>query len=147
MQRANSRIVQHWIQNCQTLVLFMAVSSIKWKASNHVTCQWPDMLHIKNEVYYVRIYGLKVLPRNYLKKKKGKMFQLKIYFFFHASLGSKSVLAHYSPVLLFYTPLKQVRFSDVFRGYRKATLGCNGLTNKTSVLACECEEICIQSKH
>ena len=32
-------------------------------------------------------------------------------------------LIHYSPVLLFYT----LRFSDVFRGYKKATPGCNGL--------------------
>ena len=39
-------------------------------------------------------------------------------------------LIHYCPVLLFYTPWKHqkiFRFSDVFRGYRKATLGCNGL--------------------
>ena len=39
-------------------------------------------------------------------------------------------LTHYSPVLPFY-PLwklqKTFRFSDVFRGYKKATLGCNGL--------------------
>ena len=40
------------------------------------------------------------------------------------------VLTHYSPVLPFYTPWKHqktFRFSDVFRGYRKATPGCNGL--------------------
>ena len=39
-------------------------------------------------------------------------------------------LTHYSPVLLFYTPWKYQkteRFSDVFRGYRKATPSCNGL--------------------
>ena len=36
----------------------------------------------------------------------------------------------YSSELLFYTPSKHqktFRFSDVFRGYRKATPGCNGL--------------------
>ena len=41
-----------------------------------------------------------------------------------------SCLIHYSLVLLFYTPWKlqkTFRFSDVFRGYRKATPGCNGL--------------------
>ena len=40
----------------------------------------------------------------------------------------KVILTHYSLVFLFYTPWKQQktsRFSDVFRGYRKATLGCN----------------------
>ena len=48
-------------------------------------------------------------------------------------------LNHYSPVLLFYTlwrHQKTFRFSDVFRGYRKATPGCNGLTeNHACVLA------------
>ena len=42
----------------------------------------------------------------------------------------KAALTHYSPVLLFYIPWKHqktLRFSDVFRGYRKATPGCNGL--------------------
>ena len=37
---------------------------------------------------------------------------------------------YYSPLLLFYTRWKHqktFRFSDVFRGYRKTTLGCNGL--------------------
>ena len=41
-------------------------------------------------------------------------------------------LTHYSPVLLFYTPWKHqktFRFSDVFRGCRKATAGCNSLTH------------------
>ena len=39
-------------------------------------------------------------------------------------------LTHYSSVLLFYTPMKHhktQRFSDVFKEYRKATPGCNGL--------------------
>ena len=39
-------------------------------------------------------------------------------------------LTNFSPVLLFCTPWKHqktFRFSDVFRGYRKATLACNGL--------------------
>ena len=39
-------------------------------------------------------------------------------------------LTHYSPVLLTYTPWKYqkiFRSSDVFRGCRKATPGCNGL--------------------
>ena len=43
---------------------------------------------------------------------------------------NQTYLTHYSPVLLFYTPWKHqktFRFSDVFRGYIKATLGCNGL--------------------
>ena len=43
------------------------------------------------------------------------------------------VLTHYSPVFLFYTPWKYqktLRFSDVFRGYRKATRGCNGLNKE-----------------
>ena len=42
----------------------------------------------------------------------------------------KSLLTHYSLVLLFFTPWihqKTFRFPDVFRGYRKATPGCNGL--------------------
>ena len=41
------------------------------------------------------------------------------------------VLTHYSPVLLFYMHWKYqntFRFSDVFRGYRKATPGFNWLT-------------------
>ena len=39
-------------------------------------------------------------------------------------------LTHYSPLLLFYAPWKYqkaFRFSDVFRGYGKATPGRNGL--------------------
>ena len=47
-----------------------------------------------------------------------------IFFFTHYRL------THYNPVLLFYTPWKHqktFRFSDVYRGYRKATLGCNGI--------------------
>ena len=43
---------------------------------------------------------------------------------------SRKQLTYHSPVLLFYTPRKHqktFRFSDVFRGYRKATPGCNGL--------------------
>ena len=43
-------------------------------------------------------------------------------------------LTHCSPALLFYTSWKHqkiFRFSDAFRGYRKATLGCNGLKSKT----------------
>ena len=42
---------------------------------------------------------------------------------------SMSRLTYYSLVLLFYTPWKQkaFRLSDVFRGNRKATPGCNGL--------------------
>ena len=44
-----------------------------------------------------------------------------------------SILSHYSPFLLIYIPWKHQktyrfsdRFSDVFRGYRYATPGCNG---------------------
>ena len=48
-------------------------------------------------------------------------------------LLSESIsLTNYSPVLLFYTPWKHqktFRFSDVFRVYRKATPGCNGLNS------------------
>ena len=45
-------------------------------------------------------------------------------------------LTHYSPMLLFYTPWKHrktKRFSDVFRGYRKATPGCNGLNKMLNI--------------
>ena len=38
-----------------------------------------------------------------------------------------SYLTHYSQVLLFYTPWKLKRFSEVFRRYRKAKPGCKGL--------------------
>ena len=41
-----------------------------------------------------------------------------------------SWLTYYSPVLLFYTTRKYqktLRCSDVFRGSRKTTPGCNGL--------------------
>ena len=43
---------------------------------------------------------------------------------------SDNILTDYSLVLFFYTPWKHqknFRFSDVFRGYRKTTPGCNGL--------------------
>ena len=49
-------------------------------------------------------------------------------------------LTHYRPVLLFYTPWKYqktVRFFDVFRGYRKATLGCNGLSELINFISLE----------
>ena len=44
---------------------------------------------------------------------------------------SEIMLNHYSPLLLFYAwkHQKNYRFSDVFRGYRKATLDCNGLSS------------------
>ena len=45
-------------------------------------------------------------------------------------LVTYALLTHYSQVLLFDTPWKHqknFRFSDVFRGYRKATPGCNRL--------------------
>ena len=48
----------------------------------------------------------------------------------HFFTAIKPRLTHYSPVLLFYTPWnhqKTQRFSDDFKGYRKATPDCNGL--------------------
>ena len=63
------------------------------------------------------------LPISLLKAKWASQYKMNV------NLG----LTHYNPVLLFYTPGKQektLRFSDVFRVYRKATLGCNGLTNE-----------------
>ena len=45
-----------------------------------------------------------------------------------------NALTHCIPVLLFYTNLKHQKtysFSDFFRGYRKATPGCNGLSHFT----------------
>ena len=51
-------------------------------------------------------------------------------------LGIVAKLIHYGPVLLSYTPWKHqktFRFSDVFRGYRKATPGCNRLSELTSI--------------
>ena len=45
---------------------------------------------------------------------------------------NSSQSTHYSPVLLFYTPWKHqktFRFSDVFKGCRKLTPGCNELTS------------------
>ena len=50
--------------------------------------------------------------------------------FYNRFSQSWSSLTHYSPVLLFYTPWKHqktFKFSDVFRGYRIATPGCNRL--------------------
>ena len=47
-------------------------------------------------------------------------------------------LIHYSLVLIFYTPWKHqktFRFSDVLKGYRKASPGCNGLTRELMVFA------------
>ena len=41
-------------------------------------------------------------------------------------IGTFRILTHYSPLLLFYIPWKQETF-PVFRGYRKATPGCNEL--------------------
>ena len=56
------------------------------------------------------------------------------YHFYKTSLLLETILSylitHYSLVLLFYIPWKhqkKFRFSDVFRRYRKATPGCNGL--------------------
>ena len=63
---------------------------------------------------------------------------------------AKFSLILYSPALSFYTPWKHT-FSDVFRGYRKATPGCNGLklTNtawemKFSIkdFLSKCDQIC-----
>ena len=54
--------------------------------------------------------------------------------FFNGQILSKILiymyLTHFSPVLLFYSPWKHqktFKFSDVFRRYRKAVPGCNGL--------------------
>ena len=52
------------------------------------------------------------------------------FFSINFSIVNFSCSIHYSPVLLFYTPWKHqktFRFSDVLRGYIKATPGCNGL--------------------
>ena len=53
---------------------------------------------------------------NKSKKYHGKM----------KSTCDKQHLTHYSPVLLFYTPLKHHK---TFRGYLKPTPGCNGLSS------------------
>ena len=48
--------------------------------------------------------------------------------------GLSEQLTHCSLVLLFYTPWKHQKtfmFSDLFRGYRKATPSCNGLISAT----------------
>ena len=52
------------------------------------------------------------------------------FFSINFSIVNFSCSIHYSPVLLFYTPWKHqktLKFSDVLRGYIKATPGCNGL--------------------
>ena len=55
------------------------------------------------------------------------------------------ILTHYSPVLLFYTHWKHqetFRFSDIFMGYRKATLGCNGLMKIRYLRGCYVVTFC-----
>ena len=49
-------------------------------------------------------------------------------------LNEDRLVTIYTPMLLIYTPEKHqktFRFSDVFRGYRQATPGCNGLKGET----------------
>ena len=56
-------------------------------------------------------------------------------------------LTHYRPVLLFYIPWKHqktFRFSDVFKRYRKAKPGCNGLIRPIQELECFCSILTFQ---
>ena len=72
-------------------------------------CQWPGLL-VQN-LSSCQFFLLKVI----LSQS-----------FYRMSL----ILTHYRLVLLIYNPWKHqktFRFSDAFRGYRKATVGCNGL--------------------
>ena len=46
--------------------------------------------------------------------------------------GLPKVQRYFNPLqpgVAFLYPLKTFRFSDVFRGYKKATPGCNGIKN------------------
>ena len=69
--------------------------------------------------------------------KLGTLKNFYILFYFLVSVCLLR-LTLYRPMLLFHTPWKHqktFRFSDVFRGYRKATPGCNGLNNILSTLS------------
>ena len=61
------------------------------------------------------------------------LIAIKIVFYIQRAVNkcTISILIHDILVLLFYTSWKHqktFRFSDVFRGYRKETMGCNGLS-------------------
>ena len=59
-------------------------------------------------------------------------------------------LTHYSPVLLFCTSWehqKTFRFSNVCRGYRKATPGCNGWTMHVILWVFRASDLLISSEH
>ena len=63
-----------------------------------------------------------------LKKRMQKVLAVMIKLWNVKKLLESCILTHYNPMLLFYIPWKHhLRFFDVFRGYRKATPGCNGL--------------------
>ena len=69
--------------------------------------------------------------------KLGTLKNFHILFYFLASVCLLR-LTLYRPMLLFHAPRKHqktFRFSDVFGGYRKATPGCNGLSNILSTLS------------
>ena len=76
-----------------------------------------------------------VVTESAMVKKASYYFQftlIKIVFYVQHVVNkcTISILSHYSLVLLFYTSWKHqktFRFSDVFRVYKKATPGCNGL--------------------
>ena len=87
-------------------------------------CIWSHAL-----LFFIFYINQKLPMKHYEPEKN----QTKVY------LGSSNIqpyrekLTHYCPVLVFYTPWKHqktFRFSDVFRGYRKATPSCNGLIRR-----------------
>ena len=85
-------------------------------------CVFPQNLHTRKLVEITILFKV---------HKSEYVWKIIIYISYLSILNAKICnLTHYSPVLLFFTPWKYQKtftFSDIFRGYRKATPGCNGL--------------------
>ena len=99
------------------------------------TYSWCFVFVISNFAWLICIKNVKLTSK---RSKFNWKFNSNVSMSIHGVPVSKSAgkfpkftvhLTHYRPVLLFYTPWKHQktwRFS-VFKGYRKAKLGCNGL--------------------
>ena len=98
--------------------MWSPTSVVKWATHNTIQISW----------FWKSWLEHKVFPSRFNDKIANKLIHY----------NNKNPLTHHSPVLLFCTPWKHqktFRFY-VFRRYRKATLGCNGLNSLLNALAC-----------
>ena len=125
-------LFKNW-QNAVFVKLHVHLVRTKWSRSEDFVEVLHEQVIVKRLLYILHdSFRLIVIGGNVIKIRRViNMAQIKKYKLW---AWAYFLLTHYNPVLLFYTPWKHqktFRFPDVFRGYRKATPGCNGLNTST----------------